>query len=193
MADITSFPIHTTELANVGSLQDASQLNLLGVENNSVVQTQGLGVINYQMCQGTIVSDEISNVLCVSDDSSDVYQTDPKDVVNMGFTNGARPTWMASPISVQSYALSANTTYTFSVENSTKAVAFLTGANKNNMIITLVNTTGSGTVTTVQFADSSAASPVSLTSGGTRKLTITMNSNASQICFLVFMGSVTKD
>ena len=193
MADITSFPIHTTELANVGQLQDASQFSFLGIENTSVVQTD-LGIVNTQLCQNTTVSDEISNVLCIADDSSDVYQTDPKDVVNMGFTNGARPTWMPSPIKLVTYDLSANTTYTFTTTNSTKAVAFLTGANSNNFSMALVNVTGTGTVAVRTFLPTSAgASPVLLAANGTNSLTFTNNANATYICFLVFGGSVTKD
>ena len=199
MADITSFPIHTTELANVGQLQDASQFSFLGIENTSVVQTD-LGIVNYQLCNGTTESDEISNVLCIADDSSDVYQTDPKDVVNMGFTNGARPTWMASPINFvlgnNSGYVAANGSQTFDLigdsSGGVKAVLFALGANQNNLAIIMLNTSSSAALTQTTFCNGST--PVTVTKnssdGNTAHCTFTNNGTVSYLLFLVFRGSV---
>ena len=83
MATIDSFPIQTIDLAQVDAQGYPDML--LCVKAGEVVQ-DSLDLVNAQLASNTTVSDEISNVLCVSDDSTDVYQTAPEDVVKAGLT-----------------------------------------------------------------------------------------------------------
>lgn len=89
MGQINEFPINTTNLSEVEERYQPD--NLLAVENGSVTQVPAQVVIDQYLTQGVPVSDEISNVICASDDLVAVYQCTPADVVSVWLSSVSRP------------------------------------------------------------------------------------------------------
>ena len=156
----------------------------------------------------TVVFDESSQSVPTKDlasvDSESTVDTilGVKDgVVSQIAPSDYRPPYMKSPVTFAfkgSYGyIAANGTLDFNLvgdsSGGVKALMFMFGDNSNNIQIVLINTTTSANLRTYRLCD--GGNPVTITQGTrdgyTLPCTITNNSNASYVYFLVFRGEVT--
>lgn len=91
MGQINSLPITTQELTAVCTSYQPE--TLLAVEQGAVTQVPPGNVVRDVLINDAMVSDEISNVICISDDSTDVYQCTPEDVVSYGTVPQSSGDW----------------------------------------------------------------------------------------------------